>query len=140
MHKTNKSKAERAQREVRRRDRKIEILQQENAALLKRALDAEKGAMQERYAFQKLTVQMAFAYGEDVMDEERGKSIGKRLTLPAISDDEAKRWRATGWKNGEGVVQIAVGLRDDPDDHKTDAQLAEEAAAHKAAEGGGNDE
>ena len=131
MHDTNKKKYERAEREVRRRDQKIETMRKENKALLDRALAAENALRAEARGFHAVTVRMAFAYGEDVMDEERGKSIGKRLTLPPMDPAEIVKYEVKGRtdENKNGI--IAVGLRDDPDDHKTDAQLAAEAEEHQ---------
>ena len=138
MHKTNKSKAEKLAREVCRRDAKIETLQKENAALLQRALDAERAGRLLSTSLLRLNIRFGLAYGEDVMDEDRGKSIGKRVTLPALADEEAdellRKWQSKAMKDDKGNVVIAVGLRDDPDDHKTDAELAEETANHQEQE------
>lgn len=138
MHNTEKKKSARLAKEVVRRDRKIEILQKENAALLKRALDAERAGRVLSTSLLRLNIRFGLAYGEDVTDESRGKSIGKRVTLPALTDEEAdellRKWQSKAMKDDKGNVVIAVGLRDDPDDHKTDAELAEEAANHQEQE------
>ena len=42
------------------------------------------------------------------MDEERGKSIGKRVTLPALTDEEAdellRKWQSKAMKDDKGNV------------------------------------
>lgn len=141
MAETNRAKVKRLEREVRRRDRKIEIMRKENAALLGRALDAERAGRIFSSAYLLLTVRMGLTYGEDVMDKARAKSIGKRLTLPKMGEGGGPallaKWQSKAMHDGDGNTIIAVGLRDDPDDHKTDAELAAEAQAVAAEKGGG---
>ena len=141
MHNTGKKKAERLAREVRRHERKIEALQQANAALLKRALDAEKAGNLLARTVELLSIRVGLAYGEDVMDEERGKSIGKCLKLPVVDANALlEMWQAKARNDDEThTTIIAVGLRDDPDDHKTDAELEAEAAEYQKNGGADNE-
>lgn len=127
-----KSKQDDLKRELRRSEYLVNTLRRENAALLKRALDTEKALRLQTAGFHALTVRTAFTYGEDVMDETRGKSIGKRLTLRPMETDEVLLYEVKSRRDDDGAAVIAVGLRDDPDDHKHEAELEEERAAYRA--------
>ena len=122
-------RAERLAREVRRHERKIDALHRENAAMLERAQKAEKAGRLLGRTVELLLIRVGLAYGEDVTDG--GRSIGKCLRLPRDDGDELlARWQAKA-RNAEELdaIVVAVGLRDDPDDCKSDAELAAEAVA-----------
>ena len=124
-------RAERLARELRRHERKIDALHRENAAMLERAQKAEKAGRLLGRTVELLLIRVGLAYGEDVMDEAREKCVGKCLRLPRDDCDELlARWQAKA-RNAEELdaIVVAVGLRDDPDDCKSDAELAAEAVA-----------
>ena len=89
----------------------------ENAALLQRALDAERAGCLLSASLLRLSIRFGLAYGEDVMGEENGKSTGKRVTLPALSDEEAdellRKWQSKATKDSEGNTIIAVYPREE---------------------------
>lgn len=71
-------------------------------------------------------IQTALVYGVDAVDPDSGRAIGKRLTLPRI-DIRAlmERYELHARKDGEtGEYIIGVGLRDDPEDHKSETEGA----------------
>lgn len=71
-------------------------------------------------------IQTALAYGEDAVDPDSGKVIGKRLTLPKI-DIKAlmTQYELHARKDAEtGAYIIGVGLRDDPEDHRSETEGA----------------
>ena len=124
-------RAERLARELRRHERKIDALHRENAAMLERAQKAEKAGRLLGRTVELLLIRVGLAYGENVMDEAREKCVGKCLRLPRDDGDELlARWQAKA-RNAEELdaIVVAVGLRDDPDDCKSDAELAAEAVA-----------
>lgn len=70
-------------------------------------------------AIDAILTQTALTYGEDAVDPDTGKIIGKRLTLPEV-DIKALREKYEVHARKDGVTKeyiIGVGLRDDPDDH-----------------------
>lgn len=137
MAETNANKVKRLQKEVRRRDAKIEVMVKERDALLKRAEAAENASRVMMRAYELLVIRVGLRFGEHVMDEERGKSIGRRLRLPFVDkpDELLAMWQAKARKDEEArETVIAVGLRDDPDDHKHDAELEVEAEAYRMQE------
>lgn len=139
MAETNAAKIKRLEKEVRRRDAKIAVMVKERDALLKRAEAAERAGSVLTRAYELLIIRMALRFGDHVMDEERGKSIGRRLRLPFVVDPDEMlaKWQAKARKDEDArETVIAVGLRDDPDDHKHDAELEAEAEAYKARKEG----
>ena len=115
--KGTEKKAERLSYELRRHERKIEALQRENAALQKRAQEAEKAGRLLGRTVELLLIRVGLAYGEDVTED--GRSIGKCLKLPRDNGDELLRlWQAKA-RNAEELdaIVVAVGLRDDPGDY-----------------------
>lgn len=139
MAETNANKVKRLEKEVRRRDAKIAVMVKERDALLKRAEAAENASRVMMRAYELLVIRVGLRFGDHVMDEERGKSIGRRLRLPFVDkpDELLAMWQAKARKDEEArETVIAVGLRDDPDDHKHDAELEAEAEAYKARKEG----
>ena len=112
--KGTEKKAERLSHELRRHERKITELQRENAALRKRAQEAEKAGRLLGRTVELLLIRVGLAYGEDVT--ENGRSIGKCLRLPRDNGDELLRlWQAKARNADElDAIVVAVGLRDDP--------------------------
>ena len=115
--KGTEKKAERLSYELRRHERKIEALQRENAALQKRAQEAEKAGRLLGRTVELLLIRVGLAYGEDVTED--GRSIGKCLRLPRDNGDELLRlWQAKARNADElDAIVVAVGLRDDPGDY-----------------------
>ena len=115
--KGTEKKAERLSYELRRHERKIEALQRENAALQKRAQEAEKAGRLLGRTVELLLIRVGLAYGEDVTED--GRSIGKCLRLPRDNGDELLRlWQAKARNADElDAIVVAVGLRDDPADY-----------------------
>ena len=115
--KGTEKKAERLSHELRRHERKITELQRENAALRKRAQEAEKAGRLLGRTVELLLIRVGLAYGEDVTED--GRSIGKCLKLPRDNGDELLRlWQAKARNADElDAIVVAVGLRDDPGDY-----------------------
>ena len=115
--KGTEKKAERLSHELRRHERKITELQRENAALRKRAEEAEKAGRLLGRTVELLLIRVGLAYGEDVTED--GRSIGKCLRLPRDNGDELLRlWQAKARNADElDAIVVAVGLRDDPGDY-----------------------
>jgi len=138
----NREKINRLEAEAQERERVIGRLKHriETQEKVYRECEKERSSAAQDYelmckSYCALVIRMALAYGEDVMDEERGKSIGKQLRLPFVEDQGylLEKWQAKARKDEEArETVIAVGLRDDPDDHKTDSELAAEAEAYRA--------
>lgn len=126
MSERNRDKVKRVERELGRYQKKVADLTRENARLR----EDMKGLNQLRAAFDAWIIQIALAYGEAATDPDTGKEIPRMKALhierpkivPTLRDYEIHQ--RVDEKN---VMHIAVGLRDDPDDHKSEAQRAQEA-------------
>ena len=126
MSERNRDKVKRVERELGRYQKKVADLTRENARLR----EDMKGLNQLRMAFDAWTIQIALAYGEAVKDPDTGEDIPRMKALhlerPKVSPllGQYEIHQRVDEKN---VMHIAVGLRDDPDDHKSEAQRAQEA-------------
>ena len=126
MSERNSDKVKRVERELGRYQKKVADLTRENARLR----EDMKGLNQLRMAFDAWTIQIALAYGEAVKDPDTGEDIPRMKALhlerPKVSPllGQYEIHQRVDEKN---VMHIAVGLRDDPDDHKSEAQRAQEA-------------
>ena len=120
-----------AEKETAGLQKRIRKMERENADLHIRARKAERGGKLLSRALELLLIRVGLAYGENVMDEAREKCVGKCLRLPRDNGDELLRlWQAKARNADElDAIVVAVGLRDDPDDCKSDAELAAEAVA-----------
>lgn len=129
---TNEQKAAKLEKKLRRYEKKIEDMQKINAKLTAQVI----GAAQVSNAVDAILIQTALTYGETVKDHATGEEIGKCLTLPPIKVSELlKRYEVHARRDGiDGRYIIGVGLRDDPRDHKSDAERAKEA--DNGADGG----
>ena len=80
-------------------------------------LDAERAGCLLSASLLRLNILFGLAYGEDVMDAERSKRIGKRITLPALTDEEAdellRKWQSKAAKDSEGNTIITVYPREE---------------------------
>lgn len=125
MSERNRDKVKRVKRELGRYQKKVADLTRENARLR----EDMKGLNQLRMAFDAWIIQIALAYGEAVKDPDTGEDIPRMKALhlerPKVNPllGEYEIHQRVDEKN---VMHIAVGLRDDPDDHKSEAQRAQE--------------
>lgn len=119
MSERNRDKVKKLEHELGRYQKKVGELMEANAKLRK---DAE-GLNQLRAAFDAWIIQIALAYGEAVKDPDTGEDIPRmkslRLERPKVNPLFGKYeiHRRVDEKN---VMHIAVGLRDDPADSKTE--------------------
>lgn len=121
-------------REIGRLVHRIETQKKLYRASEKERLSAVRGYELMCRAYELLIIRVGLRFGDHVMDEERGKNIGRRLRLPFVEkpDELLAMWQAKARKDEEArETVIAVGLRDDPDDHKHDAELEAEAEAYR---------
>ncbi|MBQ9719251.1 MAG: hypothetical protein IJV64_01005 [Oscillospiraceae bacterium] len=116
-----------AEKETAGLQKRIRKMERETADLHIRARKAERGGKLLSRALELLLIRVGLAYGEDVMDEKKGRSIGKCLKLPRDNGDELLRlWQAKARNADElDAIVVAVGLRDDPEDYKSDAENSE---------------
>lgn len=116
MSERNRDKVKRLEHELGRYQKKVGELMKANAQLARRA----EGVAEISMATDALLAQVAIIYGEDVIDEDTGLTIGMRLTLPKFDVRKVYRqYEVHARRDGENYV-IGVGLRDDPADSKTE--------------------
>lgn len=117
MSERNRDKVKRLEHELGRYQKKVGELMKINAQLARRA----EGVAEISMATDALLTQVAIIYGEDVIDEDTGLTIGMRLTLPKFDARETyRKYEVHARRDGESYV-IGVGLRDDPADGKREA-------------------
>lgn len=117
MSERNRDKIKKLKRELGRYEKRCGDLMKLNAQLSKRA----SGVAEISIATDALLAQVAITYGEDVIDEETGLTIGMRLTLPKFDVRKVYRqYEVHARRDGENYI-IGVGLRDDPADSKREA-------------------
>lgn len=119
---TNKQKIREMEKELGRWKKHCEDLSKSNEKLLS---ERERVRMCSGM-LDAVMIQTALAYGADAVDPDSGKVIGKRLALPEI-DIRAltAKYELHARKDRETKEYIiGVGLRDDPEDHKSDAERA----------------
>lgn len=119
---TNKQKLGEMEKELGRWRKHCDDLARQNAALV---------AERERVRLcsgmlDAVLIRTALSYGEDAVDPDNGKIIGKRLTLPRIDIGALmEKYELHARKDGKtGEYIIGVGLRDDPEDHKSETEGA----------------
>ena len=116
MSERNRDKVKRLEHELGRYQKKVGELMKINAQLAHRA----DGVAEISMATDALLAQVAIIYGEDVIDEDTGLTIGMRLTLPKFDVRNIYRqYEVHARRDGENYI-IGVGLRDDPADSKTE--------------------
>ena len=105
--------------ELGRYQKKVGELMEANAKLRK---DAE-GLDQLRMAFDAWIIQIALAYGEAVKDPDTGEDIPRmkalHLEMPKVSPT-LRNYEIHQRVDEKNMMHIAVGLRDDPTDSKTE--------------------
>lgn len=112
MSERNRDKVKRLERELGRYQKKVGELMKINAQFARRAYGVAEISM----ATDALLAQVAIIYGEDVIDEDTGLTIGMRLTLPKFDVRKVYRqYEVHARKDGDNYI-IGVGLRDDPCD------------------------
>ena len=129
MSERNRDKVKRLEHELGRYQKKIGELMKVNAQLARRA----DGVAEISMATDALLAQVAIIYGEDVVDEDTGLTIGMRLTLPKFDVRKVYRqYEVHARKDGDNYI-IGVGLRDDPADSKREtAANAPESAQERS--------
>ena len=117
MSERNRDKVKKLKHEIGRHEKRCGDLMKLNAQLSKRAA----GVAEISIATDALLAQVAIIYGEDVIDEDTGLTIGMRLTLPKFDVRKVYRqYEVHARRDGENYI-IGVGLRDDPADSKREA-------------------
>ena len=122
---TNKAKLKEMEKQIERYQKHCGTLKEENEKLARRAIEAERGAREIASSVDAIIAQIAIHYGDKAFDPDAPeKQIGYRITVPVI-DIKAitEKYEVHAMKNEKGgTYVIAVGLRDDPDDHKRDSE------------------
>lgn len=114
MSERNRDKIKKLKRELGRYEKRCGDLMKMNAQLSRRAA----GVAEISIATDALLTQVAIIYGEDVIDEDTGLTIGMRLMLPKFDVRKVYRqYEVHARRDGENYI-IGVGLRDDPADGK----------------------
>lgn len=125
MAATNKEKLKEAEKQIARYQKHCGTLKEENEKLTKRVIEAERGAREIAASVDAIIAQIAIHYGDKAFDPDvPEKQIGYRITVPVIdikAITEKYEVHAMKSEKDETYV-IAVGLRDDPDDHKRDSE------------------
>lgn len=117
MSERNRDKIKKLKHELGRYEKRCGDLMKLNAQLSQRAA----GVAEISIATDALLAQVAIVYGEDVIDEDTGLTIGMRLTLPKFDVRKVYRqYEVHARRDGENYI-IGVGLRDDPADSKREA-------------------
>lgn len=70
---------------------------------------------------------------EDAMDDNTGEVIGRRLVLPPMTDADIMRYEVHSRRDEDGTAVIGVGLRDHPEDTKSDKDIDDDIKAIKEA-------
>lgn len=126
MSERNRDKIKKLKHEIGRYEKRCGDLMKLNAQLSQRAA----GVAEISIATDALLAQVAIIYGEDVIDEDTGLTIGMRLTLPKFDVRKVYRqYEVHARSDGENYI-IGVGLRDDPADGKREAA----GNAHESAQ------
>lgn len=119
MSERNRDKVKRLEHELGRYQKKVGELMEANAKLRK---DAE-GLDQLRAVFDAWVIQIALAYGETVKDPDTGEDIPRmkalHLEMPKVSPT-LRNYEIHQRVDEKNMMHIAVGLRDDPADSKTE--------------------
>lgn len=122
MSERNRDKVKRLEHELGRYQKKVGELLEANAKLRK---DVE-GLDQLRAVFDAWVIQIALAYGEAVKDPDTGKEILRMKALPTeMPRVKELLTRYEVWDRVDPqtkIMHIAVGLRDDPADSKTEVK------------------
>lgn len=119
MSERNRDKVKRLEHELGRYQKKVGELMKINAQLARRA----DGVAEISMATDALLAQVAIIYGEDVIDEDTGLTIGMRLTLPKFDVRKVYRqYEVHARKDGDNYI-IGVGLRDDPADSRQETAV-----------------
>ena len=120
MSERNRDKVKRLEHELGRYQKKVGELMEANAKLRENM----KGLNQLRMAFDAWIIQIALAYGEAVKDPDTGEDIPRmkalHLEMPKVKE---LLTRYEVWDRVDpqtNIMHIAVGLRDDPADSKTE--------------------
>ena len=120
MSERNRDKVKRLGHELGRYQKKVGELMEANAKLRENM----KGLNQLRMAFDAWIIQIALAYGEAVKDPDTGEDIPRmkalHLEMPKVKE---LLTRYEVWDRVDpqtNIMHIAVGLRDDPADSKTE--------------------
>nr|DAE52905.1 MAG TPA: hypothetical protein [Caudoviricetes sp.] len=117
MSTRNRDKIKQLEHELGRYEKRCGDLMKLNAQLSKRS----SGVTEISIATDALLAQVAIIYGEDVIDEDTGLTIGMRLTLPKFDVRKVYRqYEVHARRDGENYI-IGVGLRDDPADGKRES-------------------
>ena len=119
MSERNRDKIKKLEHELGRYQKNVGELLKVNAQLARRA----DGVAEISMATDALLAQVAIIYGEDVVDEDTGLTIGMRLTLPKFDVRKVYRqYEVHARKDGDNYI-IGVGLRDDPADGKRETTV-----------------
>lgn len=119
MSERNRDKVKRLEHELGRYQKKVGELMEANAKLR----EDMKGLNQLRAAFDSWIIQTALAYGEAAKDPDTGEDIPRmkvlRLEMPRVNPLLGK-YEIHQRVDEKNMMHIAVGLRDDPADSKTE--------------------
>lgn len=119
MSERNRDKVKRLEHELGRYQKKAGELMEANAKLR----EDMKGLNQLRMAFDAWIIQIALAYGEAVKDPDTGEDIPRmkalHLGMPKVNPLLGK-YEIHQRVDEKNMMHIAVGLRDDPADSKTE--------------------
>lgn len=130
MSERNRDKVKRLEHELGRYQKKVGELMKVNAQLARRA----DGVAEISMATDALLAQVAIIYGEDVVDEDTGLTIGMRLTLPKFDVRKVcRQYEVHARKDGDNYI-IGVGLRDDPADSKRETAVNAPESVHERSE------
>lgn len=130
MSERNRDKVKRLEHELGRYQKKVGELMKINAQLARRA----DGVAEISMATDALLAQVAIIYGEDVVDEDTGLTIGMRLTLPKFDVRKVYRqYEVHARKDGDNYI-IGAGLRDDPADGKRETAVNTTESAQERSE------
>lgn len=119
MSERNRDKVKRLEHELGRYQKKVGELVEANAKLR----EDIKGLNQLRMAFDAWIIQIALAYGEAVKDPDTGEEIPRMKVLhlerPKVNPT-LRNYEIHQRVDEKNMMHIAVGLRDDPTDSKTE--------------------
>ena len=119
MSERNRDKVKRLEHELGRYQKKVGELMKINEQLAHHA----DGVAEISMATDALLAQVAIIYGEDVIDEDTGLTIGMRLTLPKFDVRKVYRqYEVHARKDGDNYI-IGVGLRDDLADSRQESTV-----------------
>ena len=126
---TNKQKIAELETKLRRYEKKIEDMQKSNAKLSAELAEIRHADKLRAEMIRAIQIRLALTFGKDVLDPDDGVKIAKELTILPINPRELldKYFIMGHIDNRTNNYVIRVGLIDDPNDHKSDAQRAKEA-------------